>query len=44
MLDVRSTYVNGDWEAYQAYRINRETNRLYRHRRLEEGAQYFMAA
>jgi hypothetical protein len=44
MLDVRSTYVNGDWEAYQAYRITRETNRLYPHRQLVEGAQYFMAA
>ena len=44
MLDLRSTYVNGDWEAYQAYRITRETNRLYPHRQLVEGTQYFMAA
>jgi hypothetical protein len=29
MLDLRSTYVNGDWEEYQAYRIARETQRLY---------------
>ena len=27
MLDVRSTYVNGDWEEYQAFRMDRETNR-----------------
>jgi hypothetical protein len=44
MLDVRSTYVNGDWEEYQAYRITRETNRLYPHRHLVEGTQYVMAA
>jgi len=44
MLDVRSTYVNGDWEEYQAYRITRETNRLYPHRQLVEGTNYFMAA
>jgi hypothetical protein len=44
MLDVRSTYVNGDWEEYQAYRITRETNRLYPHRQLVEGTQYCLAA
>ena len=44
MLDVRSTYVNGDWEEYQAYRIARETARLYPHRQLVEGTQYCLAA
>jgi hypothetical protein len=44
MLDVRSTYVNGDWEEYQAYRIRRETNRLYPHRHLVEGPEFAMAA
>jgi hypothetical protein len=29
MLDVRSIYVSGHWEEYQAYRIERETERLY---------------
>ena len=43
MLDVRSTYVNGDWEEYQAFRIDRETNRLYPHRHLVEGTLYAMA-
>jgi hypothetical protein len=43
-LDVRSTYVNGDWEEYQAYRIQRETQRLYPHRHLVEGPQFCMAA
>jgi hypothetical protein len=44
MLDVRSTYVNGDWEEYQAYRIQRETQRLYPHRYLVEGSEFCMAA
>jgi hypothetical protein len=44
LLDVRSTYVNGDWEEYQAYRIQRETQRLYPHRYLVEGPQFCMAA
>lgn len=44
MLDVRSTYVNGDWEEYQAYRITRETERLYPYRHLVEGPQFCMAA
>jgi hypothetical protein len=44
MLDVRSTYVNGDWAEYQAYRIERETQRLYPHRQLVEGPQFCMAA
>ncbi len=44
MLDVRSTYVNGDWEEYQSYRIHRETQRLYPHRHLVEGPQLCMPA
>jgi hypothetical protein len=44
LLDVRSTYVNGDWEDYQTYRINRETQRVYPHRDLVEGPQLCMAA
>jgi hypothetical protein len=44
MLDVRSTYVNGDWEEYQTYRIHRETQRLYPHRYLVEGPQFCMPA
>lgn len=43
MLDVRSTYVNGDWEEYQTYRIHHETQRLYPHRHLVEGPQFCMA-
>src|SRR5262249_21134559 len=44
MLDMRSTYVNGDWQEYQAYRIQRETQRLYPHRDLVEGPQFSMPA
>jgi hypothetical protein len=44
MLDVRSTYVNGDWDEYQAHRIHRETQRLYPHRHLVDGPQFCMPA
>jgi hypothetical protein len=43
MLDVRSTWVNGDWDEYQKYRIERETRRLYPYRELVDGPQYAMA-
>lgn len=42
MLDVRSVYVNGDWEQYHAYRIDCETRTLYPHRHLVDGPQYAM--
>lgn len=29
MLDLRSTYINGQWSTFQAYRIRRERKRLY---------------
>jgi hypothetical protein len=34
MLDVRSIYVSGLWDEYQKYRINKETEKLYPHRKL----------
>lgn len=34
MLDVRSEFLNGDWEAFQKHRIDRETQRLYPHRQV----------
>jgi hypothetical protein len=43
MLDVRSVHIDGDWEQYQAYRIERELQRLYPHRQLVEGTQYALA-
>jgi pimeloyl-ACP methyl ester carboxylesterase len=36
MLDVRSLYINGDGDAFMAYRIEKETQRLYPHRALVE--------
>jgi hypothetical protein len=44
MLDVRSIHVNGDWEEYMMFRIERETKRLYPWRELVEGDQYSLAA
>jgi hypothetical protein len=44
MLDVRSTWVNGDWESYQSYFRERETARLYPHRQLLEGRSFEVAA
>ncbi len=29
MLDLRTTYINGQWEDYQEYRIGQETKRQY---------------
>jgi hypothetical protein len=43
MLDVRSEYLNGDWEAFHAFRIERETQRLYPHRHLLEQVQWPLA-
>lgn len=43
MLDVRSIHVNGDWEQYLTFRIDRETKRLYPWRELVEGVQYEIA-
>jgi hypothetical protein len=44
MLDVRSVHVDGHWDAYQTYRMERETRELYPHRCLVEGTQYAMAS
>lgn len=44
MLEVRSIYVNGDWEEYQAYRIKEETRHQYPYQVLVQGDQYPLAA
>ena len=36
MRDMRSTYLNGDWDDFMQYRIAQETQRLYPHRELVE--------
>jgi hypothetical protein len=43
MLDVRSEYLNGDWEAFQSFRIEHETKRLYPHRRILEEVHWPLA-
>jgi hypothetical protein len=43
MLDVRSEYLNGDWDAFHQFRIQHETQRLYPHRRVLETMQWSLA-
>ena len=42
MLEVRSVYVSGQWEEYQAYRIEQERQHLYPYREAA-GPLYAMA-
>ncbi|MBY0232097.1 MAG: hypothetical protein K2W96_22700, partial [Gemmataceae bacterium] len=42
MLDVRGEWLNGDRAAFQAFRIERETERLYPHRQVLEGVSWPM--
>jgi len=44
MLDLRSTFINDQWEAYHAYRIKQETLRLYPHQNALQAVQWRMAA
>lgn len=44
MLDVRSEYLNGNWSAFQDFRIERETERLYPHRKLLAEIEWTLAA
>jgi hypothetical protein len=44
MLDVRSVWIGGQWEAFQEYRIEREAARLYPHRDLVAGEAFFALA
>ncbi len=30
MLDLRATYLNGEWEAFWSYHVEQEDDRLYR--------------
>lgn len=43
MLDVRSEFLNGDWEGYQTFRIRAETQRLYPHRAILDGMSWSLA-
>ncbi len=44
MLDLRSTYINGQWEDFQEYRIEQENLRLYPHRGALERVEWPLAA
>lgn len=44
MLDLRSVWIGGHWEAFQKYRIEQETERLYPHRDLVASEAFFALA
>jgi len=44
MLDVRSEFLNGDWEGFLSFRIEQETKKLYPHREVLEGVSWTLAA
>jgi hypothetical protein len=44
MLDLRSTYINGQWEDFQEYRIEQENLRLYPHPEALERVEWPLAA
>jgi hypothetical protein len=44
MLDLRSVWISGQWEAFQQERIERETDRLYPHRKVVAGEAFFTMA
>jgi hypothetical protein len=43
MLDVRSEHLNGDWEGFQQFRIERENEKLYPHRQVLDSVEWAMA-
>jgi hypothetical protein len=43
MLDLRSVYLNGDWDEFQEFAIARETARIHPHRELVSGQKYPLA-
>jgi hypothetical protein len=44
MLDLRSVWIGGNWQAFQQQRIEQETERLYPHRNLVAGEAFFALA
>jgi len=44
MLDLRSVWIAGQWEAFRKYRIERAPARLYPHRDLAAGEAFFALA
>jgi hypothetical protein len=43
MLELRSTALNGDWDQFMTFRIDRETERLHPHRHTLEAVSWPMA-
>ncbi len=43
MLNVRSEYLNGDWERFQEYRIETETQQLYPDRAIIQRLEWHLA-
>ena len=43
MLQLRSIYINGQWEEFIKYRIEKETERLHPHRSLVDQAEWALA-
>lgn len=44
MLDLRSVWINGDWQQYQKIYQKSETNRMYPHRHIIQDVQFMMTA
>jgi hypothetical protein len=44
LLDLRSVWIGGHWDAFQQQRIERETERLYPYRNLVAGEAFFALA
>lgn len=44
MLDIRSTFLNGDWDVFTQYRIRRQTEKLYPYRMIIGKVEWPMAA
>jgi hypothetical protein len=44
MLDLRTTYINGHWSAFQSYRIDQERQRLYPNHQLQTHTPCRLAA
>jgi hypothetical protein len=44
MLDLRSVWIAGQWEAFQKHRMERDRERLYPHRDLVAGEAFFALA
>jgi len=44
MLDLRTTYINDQWDAYQRWHIEQQTQRLHPHRQAIRQTQWPMAA